>query len=138
VGCSWSFHLGLIFSGLVPNLVSRPLHMALALPWIFLFAAKAAGERGQRRGAAGSASAACLWIAWNHAALGDQYGFLESRLSDRCSPSCCCWWCWRRAAGHRLAAAAVALLALLYGLFGQHIPASSAMPARRWRASSAR
>ena len=27
----------LIFSGLVPNLVSRPLHFALALPWLFFF-----------------------------------------------------------------------------------------------------
>ena len=33
------FHIGLIFWGLVPNLVSRPLHMALVLPWIFVFAA---------------------------------------------------------------------------------------------------
>jgi len=31
------FHLWLIFSGLVPNLVSRPLHMALVIPWVFLF-----------------------------------------------------------------------------------------------------
>jgi hypothetical protein len=31
---SIAFHLWLIFSGLVPNLVSRPLHMALAVPWI--------------------------------------------------------------------------------------------------------
>ena len=35
-GLSVVFHLGLIFSGLVPNLVSKPLHLALALPWIFL------------------------------------------------------------------------------------------------------
>ena len=37
---SIAFHLWLIFSGLVPSLISRPLHMALALPWIFIFAAK--------------------------------------------------------------------------------------------------
>ena len=34
------FHLALIFSGLVPNLVSRPLHLALALPWILLTGAQ--------------------------------------------------------------------------------------------------
>ena len=31
------FHIFLIFSGLVPNLVSRPLHMALIIPWVFLY-----------------------------------------------------------------------------------------------------
>src|SRR3546814_16130036 len=31
-------HVWLIFTSLVPNLVSRPLHFAAALPWIFLFA----------------------------------------------------------------------------------------------------
>ena len=35
---SIAFHLGLIFFGLVPNLVARPIHMALALPWVYLFA----------------------------------------------------------------------------------------------------
>ncbi len=31
------FHMYLIFSGLIPNLVSRPIHMAFAIPWIFLY-----------------------------------------------------------------------------------------------------
>ncbi len=31
------FHIYLIFSGLVPSLISRPLHMALAIPWVFIF-----------------------------------------------------------------------------------------------------
>ena len=35
---SIGFHLALVFSGLVPALVARPLHMALALPWLFVFA----------------------------------------------------------------------------------------------------
>ena len=34
---SIAFHIFLIFSGLVPNLISRPIHMALILPWIFLY-----------------------------------------------------------------------------------------------------
>ena len=33
------FHLYLIFSGLLPNLVTRPLHLALALPWVFVIGA---------------------------------------------------------------------------------------------------
>jgi len=35
-----SFHVWLIFAGLVPNLVSRPIHMALALPWVLLWRPK--------------------------------------------------------------------------------------------------
>ena len=34
------FHLWLVFSGLVPSLISRPIHMALAIPWIFLYTEK--------------------------------------------------------------------------------------------------
>ena len=34
------FHIGLVFYGLVPNLVSRPLHLALILPWAFVFGAR--------------------------------------------------------------------------------------------------
>jgi len=43
-----AFHIWLIFSGLIPNLVSRPLHMALALPWVFLF--ESAGGWHRRTG----------------------------------------------------------------------------------------
>ena len=32
---SIAFHILLIFSGLVPNLISRPLHLALILPGFF-------------------------------------------------------------------------------------------------------
>ena len=35
------FHIYLIFSGLVPSLISRPLHMALAIPWVFIFISQA-------------------------------------------------------------------------------------------------
>jgi len=31
------FHIFLIFSGLIPNLISRPLHMAIIIPWVFLY-----------------------------------------------------------------------------------------------------
>ena len=42
---SIAFHLGLVFSGLVQALVARPLHMGLALPWLFVFMAKNRVER---------------------------------------------------------------------------------------------
>ncbi len=71
------FHLGLIFSGLVPNLVARPLHMAMVLPWVFL--AAAATPLARLSGAVFTVTgvAGCIWIAVNHRMLRDQYGFLE-------------------------------------------------------------
>ena len=42
---SIAFHLGLIFYGLVPNLISRPIHMMLAVPWVLIFASTTRGQR---------------------------------------------------------------------------------------------
>jgi len=77
---SIAFHLGLIFSGLVPNLVARPLHMALALPWIFIFLAKT--PNALRSGILLSliGVACCVYLAWNAGAISDQYGYLEGNL----------------------------------------------------------
>ncbi|MEL6744105.1 MAG: TRAP transporter permease DctM/Q, partial [Pseudomonadota bacterium] len=72
-----TFHLALIFSGLVPNLVSRPLHLALALPWIFLFAPGGLWTRMSGVVLCAAGVAACVWIAVQHDALGDQYGSLD-------------------------------------------------------------
>ncbi|MDF1609579.1 TRAP transporter fused permease subunit [Hoeflea sp. YIM 152468] len=117
-----AFHLGLIFWGLVPNLVSRPLHLALALPWIFLFAD--GGRQGRWSGAVVCAlgMAASLWVAWHHAALGDQYGFLEGNLQIGIAVILLVvvLEAARRAISWPLPL--VALLALLYGLLGQYIP----------------
>ena len=75
-----AFHLGLIFSGLVPNLIARPLHMALALPWILLFAASSGWARSTGAILTVLGVAACLWVAWNQSMPSDQYGFLEGDL----------------------------------------------------------
>ncbi|MEO0361596.1 MAG: TRAP transporter permease DctM/Q, partial [Pseudomonadota bacterium] len=71
------FHLGLVFWGLAPNLVARPLHLALALPFVLIASAK--GPTGRASGVALAAAgvAICIWIASSHDALGDQYGYLE-------------------------------------------------------------
>ena len=72
-----AFHLWLIFSGLIPNLFSRPIHMAFALPWALIYAARTPAMKisGAILGALGLF--ASLWIATNESALSDQYGFLE-------------------------------------------------------------
>ena len=67
------FHLWLIFSGLVPNLVSRPLHMALVIPWIFLYKVSSGIQRLCDWGIVIIGVSACLWLAINHQQLLDQY-----------------------------------------------------------------
>lgn len=127
------FHIGLIFSGLVPNLVSRPLHLALILPWVFLF-----GKTGRWALLSGAllcaiGMGAAIWVAWNANILADQYGFLETPAQV--------WIGFallavvieaaRRAIGWPLPL--VAIFALIYAFFGAHIPGEfghSGMPLR--------
>lgn len=115
-------HLGLVFSGLVPNLVARPLHMALLLPWIFLLPAR--GRVGVAFGALVTlaGTAACLWIALSHRVLRDQYGFLESEVQVGIAVLLLAVVIEgaRRAIGWPLPV--VAVLTLAYGLWGQYLP----------------
>ena len=113
-----AFHLGLAAAPLTPNLVARPLHMALALPFVFLF--PRVSLVGSLWCAAGVV--ACLWVALNHNALSDQYGMLFGTgqyvaafvlLATVLEMA-------RRAIGWPLPI--VAALALLYALFGEMIP----------------
>ena len=115
------FHLGLVFSGLVPNLVSRPLHLVFVLPWVLM--------RGRQGLSLWSGAALCLvgaggalWVALNHDALGDQYGFLEGnfQLAVAVTLIVVVLEAARRAIGWPLPLVAAAALA--YGLWGQFIP----------------
>ncbi|WP_232796489.1 TRAP transporter permease [Roseovarius salinarum] len=118
---SVGFHLGLVFSGLVPNLVSRPLHMVLVLPWILIWGRTGAALwSGVALTALGGGAA--LWVAVSHDALGDQYGFLEGpfQVGVAAVLILTVLETARRAIGWPLPT--IAALALLYGLFGQHIP----------------
>lgn len=119
-----AFHLGLIFSGLVPNLVARPLHVALILPWIFLFTE----QRSQRWVTAFgillalAGMAAAVWIAVNADRLADQYGFVETGFQYAVGAVLllAVLEAARRAIGWPLPV--VAAIALLYAAFGQHVP----------------
>ncbi|MEP4199279.1 MAG: TRAP transporter fused permease subunit [Aliishimia sp.] len=116
------FHIGLIFYGLVPNLVARPLHMALILPWVFIFSAGSPMARLSGFVLTGIGVAACIWIALNHQMLRNQYGFLENEFQVALALSLLliAMEGARRMIGWPLPL--VALTALLYGLYGQHIP----------------
>lgn len=70
-------HLGLIFYGLVPNLVSRPLHFALILPWVFLLNAHSRAQILLGGALTVIGVGCCIWIALNHQSLRNQYGFIE-------------------------------------------------------------
>ncbi len=101
----------------MPALVARPLHLALILPWIYF-------ARGRAMlwpvGAAGIG--VCLWIAWSHRALRDQYGFLEGpwQVGMAAVLLLVVLDGARRMIGWPLPAVAAAALA--YGLLGQHVP----------------
>ncbi len=116
------FHMALIFSGLVPNLFSRPIHMAFAIPWAMVYAARTPGLRisGVILGTLGVL--ACLWIAGNEDALSDQYGFLEGDFQRGVAVVLLVTVLEmaRRSIGWPLPM--VALAALAYGIWGQHIP----------------
>lgn len=117
------YHLWLVFQGLTPNLVSRPLHLALALPWLFFFAASKTDTQrflGWVLGTLGII--ASLWVAINQNQLGDQYGILANdfQISVAIILLVVVIEGARRAIGWPLPV--VALLALIYGLYGQYLP----------------
>ena len=116
-----AFHLGLIFYGLVPNLIARPLHLALALPWVLVFSANSRSLYHSGLILTVVGVACCLWIAFNQNNLSDQYGFLEGRLQFVIAIVLLVvvLEAARRAIGWPLPLVAVAALA--YALFGQHI-----------------
>ena len=122
------FHIWLIFSGLVPNLIARPLHMALALPWVFLFAAKT--DWGRWSGAVFTliGLTCCFYIVANEVELSDQYGSLEGQLQLFMAAAILITVLEmaRRAIGWPLPV--IAGIALLYGLFGAHLPGEFGHP----------
>ena len=122
------FHLWLIFSGLVPNLVSRPLHMALVIPWVFLFKPSVGLRRIFDWGFALVGVAACLWIVANHNLLLDQYGYLANQFQTVIAVVLLVTVLEmaRRSIGWPLPLLAFA--ALLYGLFGDYVPGEFGHP----------
>ena len=116
------FHLGLIFSGLVPNLVSRPLHLAFILPWVFVYGARTRPQLTSGLVLTVLGVGASLWVAFNYDMLGDQYGFLEGNFQIAVAVILlvCVIEAARRAIGWPLPL--VTITALAYALFGNYIP----------------
>ena len=116
------FHVALVFSGLTPNLVSRPIHMALALPWVLCVGQPSGWQRVSGIALCALGVTACVWVAVNESALADQYGFLEGRSQLILSIVLLTvvLEAARRSIGWPLPI--VALSAIIYGLAGQYIP----------------
>ena len=129
LGAAWiTFHIWLIFSGLVPSLVSRPLHMALALPWVFVFAAQGTARRWLGLCLTIVGSLFCGFIALNESTLSDQYGFITGgwQITVGVGLILLTLEMARRAVSWPLPL--ITFLFLLYGLFGSHIPGEFGHP----------
>ena len=124
---SIAFHIFLIFSGLVPNLISRPVHMALILPWIFFYN-KTFSNNLISLFIMIVGVFCCLWISFNHEILMDQYGFIEGnfQLSISIILLLIVLEMARRSVGWPLPF--VSLLAIFYGIFGNFIPGEFGHP----------
>ena len=123
------YHLYLIYSGLIPNLVSRPLHLVLALPWIFIIGTGATfKQRLFNYLLCGIGLLSCAYIILQHDALSDQYGALQGypQLFMAIALILIVLEMARRAI--KLALPLVAGIALLYGLFGQYLPGEFGHP----------
>lgn len=117
-----AMHLGLVWYGLAPNLVVRPLHMAYILPWVYVASARSVWQRRSGWLLAGLGMAASMWVAWHADALGDQYGALEGgfQLALALVLLLVILEGARRVIGWPLPF--IACIALLYGALGQHVP----------------
>ena len=122
------FHIFLIFSGLIPNLISRPLHMALIIPWVFLYNHKTIKLLSLDFLFTLLGCLSCFWIAKNSDMLMDQYGFLENDFQVFISVILLLivLEMARRSVSWPLPL--VSLLALMYGLFGNYIPGEFGHP----------
>ena len=123
------FHVYLIFSGLVPNLVARPLHMALALPWVFVIGVRgrvASRYFGYALCTAGIAG--CLYIADQYELLDEQYGSLEGEMQFVLAGVLIVTVLEMARRTIKLALPIVAVIALAYGIFGEYLPGEFGHP----------
>lgn len=125
---SIAFHLYLISSGLISNLISRPIHMALAVPWALILVANNRVERFSGYILTALSLAACAFIVINEPAISDQYGALDGKwqIAMAIALIITVLEMARRFIGWPLPL--VASIALAYGLWGQHVPGELGHP----------
>ena len=119
------FHLYVAFSGLIPNLITRPAHMALAVVWIFLIRPKRRGGAAAVTVAGVIATAAllaCGYIMANRGDLVRQYGALYEPVQYAVAAMLILAVLEMARRAIKAVLPAVALIVLAYGLFGHLIP----------------
>jgi TRAP transporter 4TM/12TM fusion protein len=118
------YHIYLIFSGLWPNLLSRPLHLAMALPWVYIIGTARDSRIKKYSGyflcAVGMAG--CAYVSINRDMLSDQYGFISDPLQMALGVGLIVVVLEMARRVVKLALPCVAALAMAYGLFGQYLP----------------
>ncbi|NLC27184.1 MAG: TRAP transporter fused permease subunit [Campylobacteraceae bacterium] len=119
------FHIYLIFTGLLPNLVSRPLHLALVLPWVFMLQ----DQSGQTPFVKYSgyllmtlALICSAYIIFFHDELSDQYGSLEGGFQYFLAAILIFAVLEMARRAIKLALPLTAAIALFYGMFGHYLP----------------
>ena len=122
------FHLWLIFIGLTPNLISRPLHMALAIPWCLVYNAKNPIQRKLGVILTLLGIFCCSYIAFFETELSDQYGFLSGKLQLFIASVLLLTVLEMARRSINWPLPAVAILALAYGFWGEHLPGELGHP----------
>jgi TRAP transporter 4TM/12TM fusion protein len=120
---SVSFHLYLIFAGLVPALVARPVHFMLAVPWVFfVLRARSAPERwlGYVLGTLGLAAGG--YVALRHEVLVDQYGSLDGPWQMAMALILVLTVLEMARRSVKAVLPGIAAIVLAYGAFGHHVP----------------
>jgi TRAP transporter 4TM/12TM fusion protein len=116
------FHVYIVLSGLVPNLITRPIHFMLALPWIFIFSKpKNRWERfsGYFFILAGFVSAS--YIVFAHERLANQFGSLQGTFQYVVSIVLILITIEMARRAMQAVLPAITLLVLIYGFFGHLI-----------------
>ncbi len=118
-----SFHIYLVFTGLIPNLISRPIHLAFAFTWVFLFDKNSSVfVRYFGYLLLFLSLLSSFYIVFNHLDIEEQYGSLEGNIQYFISVILLISILEAARRSVKLALPITAFIALLYGLFGDLIP----------------
>ena len=119
------FHIYNAFAGLIPNLITRPAHLLLALPYIFLVGYREDASRALRfsgYGLAAVGALACAYIMLNRPALVRQYGALDGWLQFLVAGALIVVVLEMARRAIKIVLPTVAAIVLAYAFFGDRIP----------------
>jgi TRAP transporter 4TM/12TM fusion protein len=122
---SVGFHVYNAFAGLIPNLITRPAHLLLALPYIFLVGYREDASRVVRLSGyvlAAVGALACGYIMLNRPALVRQYGALDGWLQFLVAGALILVVLEMARRAIKIVLPSVAALVLAYAFFGDRIP----------------